>query len=153
MRHGVSRADFQQLIVYCVASAWWVAPADAAYPDKAIRIIVPFVRGGKLRALGISTLRRTPLLPDMPTINEAGVLGYEVLTWSGICAPARTPHAVVTRLNQALVKGVTSAETRERFFALGADVVANSPDEFKIFIASELAKWSRVIKESGAAAH
>ncbi len=114
---------------------------------------LPFVRSGKLRALGISTLRRTPLLPDMPTINEAGVPGYEVLTWSGICAPARTPPAIVTRLNNAMVKGITSAETRERFAAIGADVVANSPDEYRKFIAAELVKWSRVVKEAGVAAH
>ncbi|MEO7727776.1 MAG: tripartite tricarboxylate transporter substrate binding protein [Burkholderiales bacterium] len=114
---------------------------------------LPFVRGGKLRALGISTLRRTPLLPDMPTINEAGVPGYEVLTWSGICAPARTPQAIVARLNEAIVKGITSNETRGRFAAIGADVVANSPDDYRKFIAAELAKWSRVIKEAGVVAH
>lgn len=110
---------------------------------------LPFVRSGKLRALGISTLHRTPLLPDMPTISEAGVPGYEVLTWSGICAPSGTPRAVITRLNEAMVKGVTSRETRDRFAALGADVVANSPDEFRKFILAELAKWSRVIREAG----
>jgi len=114
---------------------------------------LPFVRSGRLRALGISTLRRTPLLPDMPTIHEAGVPGYEVLTWSGICAPAGTPKAVVARLNEAIVQGVTSRETRDRFAALGADVVANSPDEYRKFILAELAKWSRVIREAGVVAH
>ena len=114
---------------------------------------LPFVRSGRLRALGISTMRRTPLLPDVPTISEAGVPGYEVLTWSGICAPAGTPRAVITRLNEAIVKGVTSRETRERFAALGADVVANSPDEYREFILAELAKWSRVIREAGVVAH
>jgi len=114
---------------------------------------LPFVRSGRLRALGISTLRRTPLLPDMPTIHEAGVPGYEVLTWSGICAPAGTPKAVVARLNEAIVQGVTSRETRDRFAAIGADVVANSPDEYRKFILAELAKWSRVIREAGVVAH
>jgi len=114
---------------------------------------LPIVRSGRLRALGISTLRRTPLLPDMPTIHEAGVPGYEVLTWSGICAPAGTPKAVVARLNEAIVQGVTSRETRDRFAAIGADVVANSPDEYRKFILAELAKWSRVIREAGVVAH
>jgi len=114
---------------------------------------LPFVRSGRLRALGISTLRRTPLLPDMPTIHEAGVPGYEVLTWSGICAPAGTPKAVVARLNEAIVQGVTSRETRDRFAALGADVVANSSEEYRKFILAELAKWSRVIREAGVVAH
>ena len=114
---------------------------------------LPFVRSGRLRAIGISTMRRTPLLPDMPTINEAGVPGYEVLTWSGICAPAGTSRAVITRLNEAIVKGVTSRETRERFAALGADVVANSPAEYRQFILAELAKWSRVIRDAGVVAH
>ena len=114
---------------------------------------LPFVRSGRLRALGISTLRRTPLLPDMPTIHEAGVPGYEVLTWSGICAPAGTPKAVVARLNEAIVQGVTSRETRDRFAAIGADVVANSSEEYRKFILAELAKWSRVIREAGVVAH
>ena len=114
---------------------------------------LPFVRSGRLRALGISTAKRTPLLPDMPTISEAGVPGYEVLTWSGICAPAKTPHAIVTRLNSAIVKGVTNQESRERFAAIGADVIANSPEDYRQFIVAELAKWSRVIKEAGVAAH
>jgi tripartite-type tricarboxylate transporter receptor subunit TctC len=114
---------------------------------------LPFVRSSRLRALGISSARRTQLLPDMPTISESGVPGFEVLTWSGICAPAKTPRAIVTRLNETMVKGVASRETRERFSALGADVVADSPEEFRQFIVAELAKWSRVIKESGAAAH
>ena len=114
---------------------------------------LPFVRSGKVKAIGISTLKRTPLLPDMPTINEAGLPGYEVLTWSGICAPSRTPKAVIARLNEAIVKGVTSRETRERFAALGADVVANSSEDYGKFIVSELQKWSRVIKDAGVTAH
>jgi tripartite-type tricarboxylate transporter receptor subunit TctC len=114
---------------------------------------LPFVRSGKLRAIGISTLRRTPLLPEIPTISEAGVPGYEVLTWSGICAPARTPRPVIARLNATIVNGVTTRETRERFAALGADVVANSAEDYARFIASELAKWSRVIRDAGVAAH
>jgi tripartite-type tricarboxylate transporter receptor subunit TctC len=114
---------------------------------------LPFVRSGKLRALGISSAHRTPLLPDMPTISEVGVPGYEVLTWSGICAPARTPHAIIGRLNEAIVRGVSSRETRDKFSALGADVIADTPEAYGRFILSELAKWSRVIKESGAAAH
>ena len=114
---------------------------------------LPFVRSGKVKAIGISTLKRTPLLPDMSTINEAGLPGYEVLTWSGICAPSRTPKAVIARLNEAIVKGVTSRETRERFAALGADVVANSSEDYGKFIVSELQKWSRVIKDAGVTAH
>jgi tripartite-type tricarboxylate transporter receptor subunit TctC len=114
---------------------------------------LPFVRSGRVRAIGISTLRRSPLLPDMPTISEAGVPGYEVLTWSGICAPAATPQRVVAKLNAAIVKGVTSQESRERFAGLGADVVANSSAQYRQFIVDELAKWSRVIKEAGVAAH
>ncbi|HEV7822538.1 MAG TPA: tripartite tricarboxylate transporter substrate binding protein [Burkholderiales bacterium] len=114
---------------------------------------LPFVRSGKLRAIGISTLKRTPLLPEMPTISEAGVPGYEVLTWSGICAPSGTPNPVIARLNQAIVQGVTTPETRERFAALGADVVANSADQYGRFIRAELAKWARVIREAGVVAH
>ena len=87
------------------------------------------------------------------TMAEAGVPGYEVATWHGIGAPTATPRLIVATLNHAIVKDVTQPETRPRLAGIGAEVVASSPEEFGGFIKSELQKWSRIIKESGASAH
>ena len=119
----------------------------------AVAVALPLVRGGKLRPLGISTTKRSQLVPDVPTIAEAGVPGYEVATWHGICAPAGTPRPVVTALNQAIVQAVHHPETKQRLVSIGADVVGSTPEEFGRFLASELAKWSRIIKQSGASVH
>ncbi len=119
----------------------------------AVAVALPLVRGGKLRALGISTAQRSPLVPDVPTIAEAGVPGYEVATWHGFCAAAGTPRAVVTALNDAIVKAVNHPDTRQRLTGIGADVVGGSPEAFGVFIKAELAKWARIIKQSGASAH
>jgi len=119
----------------------------------AVAVALPLVRGGKLRALGISTVKRSQLVPDVPTIAEAGVPGYEVATWHGICAPAGTPRPVVTTLNHAIVKAVHHPETKQRLVSIGADVVGSTPDAFARFIRSELEKWSRIIKASGASVH
>lgn len=119
----------------------------------AVAVALPLVRGGKLRALGISTAKRTALVPDVPTISESGVPGYEVATWHGICAPARTPPAVVKTLNHAIVSAVNHPDTRQRLVGIGADVVGSTPEAFGRFLQSELAKWSRIVKQSGASAH
>jgi tripartite-type tricarboxylate transporter receptor subunit TctC len=119
----------------------------------AVAVALPLVRGGKLRALGISTTKRSALVPDVPTIAESGVPGYEVATWHGICAPAGTPPAVVSTLNRGIVAAVNQPDTRQRLVGIGADVVGSTPEAFGQFIRSELAKWSRIIKQSGASAH
>jgi tripartite-type tricarboxylate transporter receptor subunit TctC len=119
----------------------------------AVAVALPLVRGGKLRALGISTTKRSALVPDVPTIAESGVPGYEVATWHGICAPAGTPPAVVGTLNRGIVAAVSQPDTRERLVGIGAEVVGSTPEEFGRFMHSELAKWSRIVKQSGASVH
>jgi tripartite-type tricarboxylate transporter receptor subunit TctC len=119
----------------------------------AVAVALPLVRGGKLRALGISTTKRSALVPDVPTIAESGVPGYEVATWHGICAPAGTPPAVVATLNRGIVAAVNQPDTRQRLVGIGADVVGSTPEEFGRFMRSELAKWSRIVKQSGASVH
>jgi tripartite-type tricarboxylate transporter receptor subunit TctC len=114
---------------------------------------LPHVRGGKLRGLGISTTRRFSLLPDLPTIAEAGLPGYEASVWSGICAPARTPRDIVAKLNREIAKGVSSNDAKERFLSLSADISLNTPEQFAAFISTELRKWSRMIRETGAKAN
>jgi tripartite-type tricarboxylate transporter receptor subunit TctC len=112
--------------------------------------MLPQIKGGKLKALGVGSAKRIPALPDVPTISEAGVPGYEVTNWWGIAAPAGTPRPVIERLHRELSAVVASSETQKRFEAEGADPLQMTPEEFGRFIAQETAKWSKVVKESGA---
>ena len=120
---------------------------------NAVAIAMPFVKGGKMRAIGISTQVRSPLVPEVPTISESGVPGFEVLTWHGICAPSKTPKPVLKTLNTAIVQAIQHPQTRQHLSSIGADVVGSSQEEFEKFIKSELAKWSKIIKTSGATAY
>jgi tripartite-type tricarboxylate transporter receptor subunit TctC len=110
----------------------------------------PHVKGERLRALGITSPKRAPGLPDIPTIAESGVPGYDAVGWFGVFAPARTPKIVITKLHGAIVKYVTQPELKERFAALGADVVASTPEQFAQVQKADLARWAKVVKESGA---
>jgi tripartite-type tricarboxylate transporter receptor subunit TctC len=109
----------------------------------------PHIRTGKLRALGIGGLTRNPVLPDVPTIAEAGVGDYEAVNWWGIVAPAGTPAAIVEKLHKAVGEVQTSAEVQKQFSSEGAAIVQMSPAEFGAFIEKEMKKWERVVKEGG----
>jgi len=110
--------------------------------------MLPQIKGGRLKALGVGSAARIPALPDVPTISEAGVPGFEVTNWWGICATAGTPRPVIEKLNRELSAIVASSETKKRFEAEGADPLQMSPEEFGRFIAQETAKWSRVVREA-----
>ena len=105
-------------------------------------------KSGRLRALAIGSARRSPLVPDLPTVAESGVPGYEVDSWYGLLAPAGTPKPVLTRLNKEVNALITLPEIRDRFAALGAQAVGGSPEEFATFIKTEIAKWIKLGKES-----
>jgi tripartite-type tricarboxylate transporter receptor subunit TctC len=111
--------------------------------------VISYINAGKIKALGITTKKRSPLLPDVPAIGEM-LPDYEVALWNGILAPARTPSDIVSRLNEAVVKVLDQADTKARFAEQGSEPVGNSPDEFRRFIASEVEKWARLVKISGA---
>jgi tripartite-type tricarboxylate transporter receptor subunit TctC len=111
--------------------------------------MVPQVRSGKLKALGVSSAKRVPAMPDVPTITESGVPGYEVSNWWGILAPAGTPPPVLERLYKEITALLDSTETRKRFELEGAEVVRMKPDEFASFVTKETEKWTRVVKEAG----
>ena len=111
---------------------------------------LPQARAGRLRAIAVTSAHRAPVLPEVPTIAEAGLPGYEAGSWFGVLAPASTPREIVNRLNGAIVRGLQSPETRERLSAQGAEPAAGTPDQFAEFIRSETTKWATVIKAAGA---
>jgi tripartite-type tricarboxylate transporter receptor subunit TctC len=109
----------------------------------------PHIKAGRLRALAVTGNRRSMVLPDLPTIAESGVPGYEFSTWVGALVPHGTPVATVTTLNALITKAVTSPDLGGRFAEQGADVIASSPAQFATHIKTELARWGKVVKESG----
>jgi tripartite-type tricarboxylate transporter receptor subunit TctC len=114
-----------------------------------IPIVLPMVREGKLRALAVTSLRRAPAFPELPTIAESGYPGFDVTGWNGLLAPARTPATIVRKLHLETVKALALPDLRAKFADLGLETIGNSPDEFAAAIKSEIPKWAKVIKESG----
>ena len=113
---------------------------------ESITILLPLIREGRLRALAVTSRVRTPLAPDLPTMIEAGVPGYEVTTFNGVAAPAGTPDAIVARLNAAINEGLVAPEMQETIAKLGAVAVPGSAADFAAFIAGEERKWAAVAK-------
>lgn len=113
-------------------------------------IALPQVRAGKLRALATTGDKRAPAAPELPTVAETGFPGYEVSVWYGLLAPAGTPPATINRLHAEIVKVVQLPEITERWVALGAQPITNTPAEFAAFLRNDLAKWAKVVRESGA---
>jgi tripartite-type tricarboxylate transporter receptor subunit TctC len=111
--------------------------------------IIPQVKAGKLRGLAAARANRSPLLPDVPTASEAGLAGFEVGSWYGFHAPAGTPKAIIDKLHAEMVKAMQTPELRERFASVGADMIANTPQQFGAFVDAELKKWGAVIKAAG----
>lgn len=112
----------------------------------------PHVEAGRLRLLAIGEAKRLAVLPQVPTIAESGVPGYQVTQWQGILAPAATPGAIVARLNADIIKGMKAPEVRQRLAADGAELVGSTPEQFAAHIKTEVAHWGPVIKASGAKA-
>ena len=113
---------------------------------------LPHIKVGKLRALAVTTARRSAAVPDLPTVAEAGVPGYDISTWYGLWAPKGTPRDIVERLAGETAKILKQPDVRERYAALGAEPVGSTPDEFAAYCRSELTKWAEIVKESGAKA-
>ena len=111
-------------------------------------VIIPHARAGRLKTIAVTGAKRTPLAPDIPTINEAGVPGYEVVGWYGMAAPAKTPKAIIERLNSAMNRVLP--ELRERYAALGMDLAGGSASDFDALLRKERDKWAKVVKLSGA---
>jgi tripartite-type tricarboxylate transporter receptor subunit TctC len=110
----------------------------------------PLAKGGKLRALAVTTAKRSPAAPDVPTLAEAGVAGYEIGSWQGVFAPAGTPPEIVKRLNAEIVRIINLPEVKDKLLILGAEPVGNSSEEFTVFVKAEVVKWGDVVRKSGA---
>jgi tripartite-type tricarboxylate transporter receptor subunit TctC len=110
--------------------------------------VLPHVKAGKIKALAVSSKSRTSQAPEVPTVDEAGVPGYDVGVWFGVLTVAGTPREIVQRLNTEVVKVLTSAEVKQRFGKLGVDVVAGTPEQFSQFLKSEVARWAKVVQDA-----
>ena len=110
---------------------------------------VPLVKAGKLRALAVTTRTRSPLMPEIPTVAESGLAGYETVAWFGVLAPAGTPRDIVNRLSAEIANIARSPEMRERLASLGAEPVGSTPEEFAAIIARDIAKWTALAKSVG----
>jgi tripartite-type tricarboxylate transporter receptor subunit TctC len=110
---------------------------------------LPFIKSGRVKVLGVTTAKRASNLPDVPTLNEAGVKGYEAALWTGLLAPAGTPQPIINRLNGEIAKIVELKDVKEALARQGAEAQTSTPQEFAAFLKSEYAKWARVVKESG----
>jgi tripartite-type tricarboxylate transporter receptor subunit TctC len=114
--------------------------------------VLPHIRSGKLRALGVAQARRARALPELPTLAEAGVSGVEVASWFGVLAPASTPDAVVALLQREIVRQFAAEDVRTRLDAMGAEPATSTPEEFARLVRAETAKWAKIVKDTGAGA-
>ena len=113
---------------------------------------LPLIKAGKLRAIAVTSLKRAPALPDVPTISESGLPGFEASSWFGVLAPAGTPAPIVAKLNADVNKWLQSPEAREQLLAQGANAAGGTPEQFAAHIRAETEKWAKVVKASGAKA-
>lgn len=114
-----------------------------------IQSSLPHVKTGKLRALAVSGAKRSPSAPELPTISESGVPGYEFISWNGVHVPAATSKAVTGKLHAELLRTLAQPDVKERMFALGMDIAGGTPEEFAALVNSDIAKWAKVIKDAG----
>jgi tripartite-type tricarboxylate transporter receptor subunit TctC len=114
--------------------------------------VIPYIKAGRLRGLAVTTAQRSASVPDLPTVSEAGLAGFEATTWHGVVVPSGTPAALVGRLNEEINSVLNQKDLRERFTGLGAEVAVGTPRDFADYIARETPKWSKVVRDSGARA-
>jgi tripartite-type tricarboxylate transporter receptor subunit TctC len=113
---------------------------------------LPNIKAGRVRALAVTTLKRSPMIPELPTISESGLRGFDVSTWFGVFAPGGTSNEIVNKLNSEIVRVLRTQDMKERLALLGAEPVGNRPEEFAAFVKAEIPKYAQVIRASGARA-
>ncbi len=126
-----------------------VMSGDVQIMYPSLSSVLVHIKSGKIRGLALTSQHRSALAPDLPTVDEAGLPGYEASIWSGVLAPARTPAPIIKRLNETLVALSKSPDVRERFLALGAEPTSDTPAAFESYIVQEIKKWTKVIKDAG----
>jgi tripartite-type tricarboxylate transporter receptor subunit TctC len=112
--------------------------------------VIPQVRSQRLRALAVTSLKRSPTLPDLPTVDESGVPRFEAITWHGIVVPAATPTAVVGKINAAINHALAAADLKEKLAAQGVEAQGGTSAEFAAYLKTEIPKWTKVVRDSGA---
>ncbi|MPZ41454.1 MAG: tripartite tricarboxylate transporter substrate binding protein [Rhizobiales bacterium] len=112
--------------------------------------VVPHIKSGKVRALAVTPIKRTAIFPELATIDELGLKGFDATTWHGLVAPAKTPRDIVVRLNEATVEALNDRAVRKSLSDLGVDIVGNTPEEFAAYIKAEIPKWTKIVQASGA---
>ena len=120
-----------------------------SYSIDNLPLALPYIKSGRLRALAVVGPRRQPMLPDVPTMVEAGIPGYELTNWFGLMLPAGTPRDVVQRINADVAKVLKMPDVRERLLGMAAEPVGSTPEQFSVFLKSETEKWAKVIKDGG----
>ena len=126
-----------------------VIAGEVAVTFPALQTCLPQARAGKARALAVTSAKRSPAAPDIPTMQESGVAGYEHTLWYGLFAPAGTPPAIVSKVSADISRVIAASDVRDRFAATGIETVGNTPAEFGQFFQAELEKWAKVIKATG----
>ncbi len=129
-----------------------LAAGQTQFMTDTINTALPYIKDGRLRAIAVTSARRSQVLPDLPTFNESGLPGFDAAAWQGVVVPAGTPAEIVTRLNAEINKAMQDAGVRARLAGQGADVLGSTPAEYAAYIRAEMPRWARAIKESGAKA-
>jgi tripartite-type tricarboxylate transporter receptor subunit TctC len=114
---------------------------------------IPHIKSGRIRPLGVTTIKRAGMIPDIPTISEQGLKGFDANNWYGLLAPAKTPRSIVDRLNAEVVKVLNLPDIKQYLFSQGLDPAPTTPEEFGDYIKSEMAKWAKVVRAAGASAN
>jgi tripartite-type tricarboxylate transporter receptor subunit TctC len=114
---------------------------------SSISALMPYVRSGKLRGIAVTSLKRSTVAPEFPTIAESGLEGFEVITWFGLLAPAATPRDIINRLNTEIVQSVLQPAVRDQLIKMGFEIVANTPEQYAAFLKEENVKWSKVVRD------
>ena len=148
MRTGV---DMQHIAYKGSAQAIQdVIAGHIALSFENITVVSPYVKSGRVRGIAVTSLKRAAVLPDVPTIAESGLPGFEAVGWFGVAAPAATPREIISRLNAEIVRSLGARDVTERIGALGAEIVTTTPEGLDQFNHSQIAQWAKVVKFAGA---
>ena len=129
-----------------------LASGQTQFMIDTINTVLPYVRDNRLRGLAVTSAKRSPLLPDLPTLAEAGISGFEAGAWQGIVVPTGTPNEIVQKLNAEVNKALAHPDIRSRLAAQGADILGGTPAEYATYLRSEMPRWAKAVKDSGAKA-